>query len=579
MKKPSFRLVLVGVVSMAVLLGTGMLTPSTTTVREPASERFLAGRAPLVSNYGNHAPPASGDWIITEDTRVVDLECTVNGSIVIASSNINLTFVGGNVSFAVGDHGVRIQHVSNVTIDGIRVISGTRALVTIDDSTNITIQNAFFRGFYYNDTEAWVSGGISSHFSHNVTVVNTTIQDTMASVFIVNGTDWVFDTCVFELTPGSQFDDGELQFIQQCARFTIINCVLRNLIADGIEIYDGSDFHIENNTIIDCGTGVFARRRDFDDPLRRITIINNTLVNAVIHLTDVDDCLIDGNDMQGAESVIWLFNSSNIVISNNWLDSPPAYNVMEDDTSTNITVIDNHFYWAVPDQVTGLVATGGNGSVSLAWDAPSHGSHPITNYTIYWREGWDPLNELHLGNVTEYLHAGLDNGKEYRYMVAAINDAGSSENSSMVSATTWGVPGQVTGLLATPGDGHVNLTWHAPDSDGGRPVTGYVINWTRDFVVFDQIHVGNVTEYQHAGLDNGGWYHPSVHAINDMGPGEPSMFATAFLEGDEEPTGDKQDPGGPESPPPINAAPVLLVIACTLCGIVGVASRLGRRRD
>jgi hypothetical protein len=36
-------------------------------------------------------------------------------------------------------------------------------------------------------------------------------------------------------------------------------------------------------------------------------------------------------------------------------------------------------------------------------------------------------------------------------------------------------PGQVTGLVATPGSRSVTLRWVAPAATGGAPITGYIV--------------------------------------------------------------------------------------------------------
>ncbi|KAJ8930893.1 hypothetical protein NQ314_016314 [Rhamnusium bicolor] len=72
---------------------------------------------------------------------------------------------------------------------------------------------------------------------------------------------------------------------------------------------------------------------------------------------------------------------------------------------------------------------------------------------------------------------------------------------------------------------HADLTWNKPDSDGGAPITGYVIEFKEKFgkdwktgieVPGDQFK-GTVP-----GLKENGQYEFRIRAVNKAGPGEPS---------------------------------------------------------
>ena len=71
---------------------------------------------------------------------------------------------------------------------------------------------------------------------------------------------------------------------------------------------------------------------------------------------------------------------------------------------------------------------------------------------------------------------GLTNGTAYTFTVAATNTAGTGTASTASNAVTPAtVPGQPLDVTATAGNASASVTWTAPASDGGSPVTGYVI--------------------------------------------------------------------------------------------------------
>jgi len=85
----------------------------------------------------------------------------------------------------------------------------------------------------------------------------------------------------------------------------------------------------------------------------------------------------------------------------------------------------------IPAAPTNLIATPGNGQVSLSWTA----SAGAASYKVY--RSTTPGGETAIAGVTTttYINTGLTNGKTYYYKVAAVNGGGLSPLSDEASAT------------------------------------------------------------------------------------------------------------------------------------------------
>ena len=147
---------------------------------------------------------------------------------------------------------------------------------------------------------------------------------------------------------------------------------------------------------------------------------------------------------------------------------------------------------AAPGQAAAAVAPEsgvGSGSVRLTWNTPaSTGGVVISDYVIQSSTSGGPWTTVEDGvsTATRFTIRGLTNGTGYRFRVAAENAIGAGAWSATLRATpAWRptAPLELRAAVAPAGgvgSRQVKLTWRAPASTGGNPITDYVIQRSVD---------------------------------------------------------------------------------------------------
>jgi len=184
-----------------------------------------------------------------------------------------------------------------------------------------------------------------------------------------------------------------------------------------------------------------------------------------------------------------------------------------------------------------LIATPASTEVGLSWDAPaSNGGSAITDYAIQYKLSsagvWTTfVDGTGTGRVTTV--TGLTNGLDYDFRVAAVNGIGQSAYVSIANISPEEDPvapeaPTQAGATTSPAGGIV-IGWTAPSSDGGSPITDYLI----------EIAVSGTSSWQtvpHApftgesyeittGLVNGTTYDIRISAVNAEGAGASVIIA------------------------------------------------------
>ena len=139
----------------------------------------------------------------------------------------------------------------------------------------------------------------------------------------------------------------------------------------------------------------------------------------------------------------------------------------------------------VPSAPRSVMAVRGNASLAVTWTAPtSTGGSPITDYLVKYSSngGSTWTNFVHpVSTVPSLIVTGLTNGTSYTIKVIAKNLVGISlPSANSAPATPATVPGSPTSVIAISDNASLYVTWAAPTSNGGSPITDYLVKYSRN---------------------------------------------------------------------------------------------------
>ena len=174
----------------------------------------------------------------------------------------------------------------------------------------------------------------------------------------------------------------------------------------------------------------------------------------------------------------------------------------------------------------GAVAAAGSTSAKVTFTAPSSdGGSPITTYTATSSPagGTGTVSQAGSGTITV---TELTAGTPYTFTVTATNAAGTSAASATSApvtppvATVPGAPGLTD--LSRRSKTEVWVTFSAPSSDGGVPITGYTVTATRLGVDVTQSFPAEAGKVSFGPLTRNAIYTFTVRAVNKVGTSVPS---------------------------------------------------------
>jgi Fibronectin type III domain len=129
---------------------------------------------------------------------------------------------------------------------------------------------------------------------------------------------------------------------------------------------------------------------------------------------------------------------------------------------------------------TSVSASAGNASASVRWDLPTTNAD-VTGFEVTRQPG----STVTLPDTARsFDDTGLTNGTSYTYTVRTLSPGGNSEAVAAPAVVPATVPSPPTITATSVGSGSVTVTWKAPASNGGRPLTAYqLLSGTRTLIV------------------------------------------------------------------------------------------------
>ncbi|MCI4318978.1 MAG: fibronectin type III domain-containing protein [Thermoplasmata archaeon] len=184
---------------------------------------------------------------------------------------------------------------------------------------------------------------------------------------------------------------------------------------------------------------------------------------------------------------------------------------------------------SAPSVPTGLSASAGNTTLLLGWAPVASGGSGV-NYTVSLATSLSgPWGNNHTLAGTTYTYSGLTDGTTYFVTVTASNLVGVGPTSAAVNATPLGVPYPPVSVVATgASNASINVSWVAPASTGGSPVTNYTLKWAlAGSASWTSVSEGTALAATVSGLHPVSNYTVFVVAWNKVGGSNASAKATA----------------------------------------------------
>jgi hypothetical protein len=178
----------------------------------------------------------------------------------------------------------------------------------------------------------------------------------------------------------------------------------------------------------------------------------------------------------------------------------------------------------IPAAPTITSITPGNRQLSVAFTAGSDGGSSIMHYeystdggTSWWRYTSGTTSPLLITALSTGGSTALANGTSYNVQIRAVSMVGTGTATASTAATPRTTPGAPMIMSVTPGNGQLTVSFGAPSSDGGSPITDY--EYSIDGGASFMPRLSTSTTFVIGSLMNGSSYNVQVRAVNAAGRG------------------------------------------------------------
>jgi hypothetical protein len=165
-----------------------------------------------------------------------------------------------------------------------------------------------------------------------------------------------------------------------------------------------------------------------------ISAVNLVSLGSDTHQSDMDQHFVPLSFTQGSGGI-------NVQIPSSSSTAPPGNYMLFILNSNGVPSVASFINIAqtlsAPAAPAGVMATPGNGSATVSWNAPTNGGSPITSYTVTPYVGSTAqMPTTVAGNTTSTPVSGLANGTTYTFTVTATNSVGTGPPSAASNPVT-----------------------------------------------------------------------------------------------------------------------------------------------
>jgi trimeric autotransporter adhesin len=182
----------------------------------------------------------------------------------------------------------------------------------------------------------------------------------------------------------------------------------------------------------------------------------------------------------------------------------------------------------VPDAAARPIVLSGDTQITVTFSAPANNGNPITGYATSCTSSDGGAPGANSGSSSPLLVTGLTNGNTYTCTVTATNGVGTSPPSqASITAVPATIPNAPPPPTVTRGNTQITVTFSAPASDGGAPITNYTATCASSDGGAPGTASASASPIAVNGLTNGHTYTCTVTTTNAVGTSGPSAASNS----------------------------------------------------